>query len=174
MERMNLLRANSLRVLVLLVPLLGGTSACAQDTAGTKVQTQAAGIVQDVRVVEENGKVLKTNPPGIAIKPGAPVTEDAVAASIRTLYQTGDYSDIKAVETRVPDGVRLDFVIRENLFFNQIVIEGLKPPPTEASAAGSMQLSLGQTYHPTDLEEAIARLKENLRGSADDEGPEPA
>jgi outer membrane protein assembly factor BamA len=145
MERMNLLRANSLRVLMLLVPLLGGTSACAQQAAEEKAQTPVAANVQEVRVVEENGKVLKTNPPGIAIKPGAPVTVDAVAASIRTLYQTGDYSDIKALETPVANGIRLDFVIRENLFFNQIVVEGLKPPPTEASATGAMQLSLGQT-----------------------------
>ncbi|HTC43345.1 MAG TPA: POTRA domain-containing protein [Candidatus Acidoferrales bacterium] len=160
---MNLLRANSLRVLMLLVPLLGGTSACAQQAAEEKAQTPVAANVQEVRVVEENGKVLKTNPPGIAIKPGAPVTVDAVAASIRTLYQTGDYSDIKALETPVANGIRLDFVIRENLFFNQIVVEGLKPPPTEASATGAMQLSLGQTYHPTDLEEAIARLKDTLQ-----------
>jgi outer membrane protein insertion porin family len=162
MERMNLLRANSLRVLVLLVALLGGKSACARQ-AEEKATTPAGATVQEVRVVEENGKVLKTNAPGIAVHAGAPLTVDAVAASIRTLYQTGDYADIKAVETPMTNGIRLDFVVRENLFFNQIVVDGLKPPPTEASATGAMQLSLGQTYHPTDLEEAITRLKETLQ-----------
>ena len=77
-------------------------------------------------MVDEDGKVLTTNPRGISVKIGEPLNRDDVAASIRTLYQTGDYADLKAVATPVGDGVRLDFVVRENIFFNQVLILGLK------------------------------------------------
>ncbi len=128
-----------------------------------KVAAAPTGPVEEIRIVNEDGKVLKANPPGISVKLGEPLDPDAVAKSIRTLYQTGDYADLKAVASPEQNGIRLDFVVRENLFFNQIVILGLKPPPSEASASGAMQLSLGETYRAGDLEEGISRLKDALR-----------
>ena len=163
MELMNLPWASGLRVLVLLMPLLGGKALCAQGVKDDKHSQMALADVREVRIVEENGKVLATNPPGIAVKAGETLNGDAVASSIHTLYGTGDYADLKAVTTPDGDGVRLDFVVRENFFFNQVVIEGLKPPPSEASASGAMQLSLGQTYYEGDVEEAVSRLKDTLR-----------
>jgi len=160
---MNFRWANSLRVFVLLLPLLGGKASCAQGTAEEKAAAPKAPIVREIRVVDENGKVLATSPRGIAVKTGQALNHDEVAASIRTLYQTGDYADLQAVATPDGDGVRLDFVVRENIFINQVLIEGLKPPPSEASATGAMQLSLGQTYRAGDLEDALNRLKETLR-----------
>jgi outer membrane protein assembly factor BamA len=59
--------------------------------------------------------------------------------------------------------VRLDFVVRENLFFNQVRLEGLVAPPSEASAAAAMQLNLGQTYRKAIVDEALERLRETLR-----------
>ena len=40
-------------------------------------------------------------------------------------------------------GVRIDFVVREQLFFNQVIIRGVVAPPSDASAAAAMSLSLG-------------------------------
>lgn len=160
---MNLPRANSLRVFALLLPLLGGRAVCAQAPVEEKFETGPKGAVREIRVVEENERVLGTNPPGLAVKIGEDLTPDAVAASIRTLYQTGDYANIAAVATPQGDGIRLDFLVHENIFFNQVVIEGLKPPPSDASASGAMQLSLGQTYREGDLEDALGRLKDTLQ-----------
>jgi outer membrane protein insertion porin family len=162
MERMNLRWSNGLRVIVLLMPLLGGRGSFAQ-MAEENGPTLPTGVVREIRVVDQNDKVLVTLPKGIAVKIGEPLNPDQVAASIRTLYQTGDYADLQALATSVGDGVRLDFRVRENLFINQVLIEGLKPPPTEASATGAMQLSLGQTYRSADLDDAISRLKETLK-----------
>jgi outer membrane protein assembly factor BamA len=119
--------------------------------------------VREIRVVKERGGVVSFPMPVIAVKAGEPLNRDEVASSIHTLYQTGDYADIRAIATNVPEGVRLDFVVRENLFISRVVILGLKPPPTEASAAGAMQLSLGQTYRASDVDDAISRLKDTLR-----------
>src|SRR5271170_4639356 len=159
---MNCKWANSLRVLVLLMPLMGGMRLCAQWT-GEKGPTLPAGVVREIRVLGEDGKVLVVSPKGVSVKIGEPLNRDDVAASIRSLYQTGDYADLQAVVTRTGEGLRLDFVARENIFINQVIMEGLKPPPSEASASGAMQLSLGQTYRSGDLEDAIARLKETLQ-----------
>jgi outer membrane protein insertion porin family len=166
---MNLRWDNILRVVALLMALLGGTSMCAQTAKEDKLAPQEkleplpAGPVQEIRVVDEAGKVLSTNPKGLAIKIGEPLNRDDVASSIRTLYATGDYADLRALATPENVGIRLDFVVRKNMYINQVVIEGLKPPPSEASASGAMQLSLGQTYRAEDLDAAVARLKETLQ-----------
>ena len=135
---------------------------CGQAVSDEKGATVAT-VVRSIRVVKEDGSLLATNPPGVTVKVGEPLNREEVAASIRSLYQTGDYADIRAMESRETDGVRLDFVVRENLFINRVLIQGLRPPPTEASAGGAMQLSLGQTYHRGDIEEAVTRLKDTLQ-----------
>jgi outer membrane protein insertion porin family len=116
-----------------------------------------------VRVVGEDGQVLLASPSGLAVQVGKPLDRQQVAASIRTLYQTGDYADLRAVLVPEEDGVRLDFIAKENLFFSRVLINGLKPPPTESTAVAAMQLSLGETYHQKDVEEALDRLRETLR-----------
>ena len=135
---------------------------CAQEaTQGKPAATEP--VLRDIRIVKHDGTVLKANPPGISVQIGAPLDAEQVAASIRTLYKTGDFADIVAETSALPEGVRLDFVVDENLFINRVVVEGLKPPPTDASALGAMQLSLGQTYREADVQEALARLRDTLR-----------
>jgi outer membrane protein insertion porin family len=163
MERMNLRWANGLRVFALLMPMLGGGAACAQETKQEGINVAAEPVVRTVRVVKEDGSPLVTNPRWITVKTGEPLNREEVAESIRSLYQTGDYGDIRAVATPEGDGLRLDFVVRENLFINRVLVDGLKPPPTEASAVGAMQLSLGQTYRAADIQDAVARLKDTLQ-----------
>ena len=162
MVRMNLRWANSLQGFALLITLLGGRTTCAQATPGEIATAPPVPVVREIRVVKEDGSLLVANPRGIAAKAGEPLNRDEVAASIRSLYQTGDYADLRAVVTPEGDGVRLEFVVRENFFINRVVIQGLKAPPSEASAAGAMQLTLGQTYRAGDIEDAIARLKDTL------------
>jgi outer membrane protein insertion porin family len=120
-------------------------------------------VVTVVRIVREDGRVLSESPAGITVETGKPLDREKVADSLRALYRTGDYADLRAVVTSVTDGVRLDFVARENLFFNVVHLEGLEAPPSEASAAAAMQIGLGQTYRKQILDEALERLRETLR-----------
>src|SRR5690348_13593687 len=121
-------------------------------------------VVVAIRIVRESdSKVLVESPSGISVEIGKPLDREKIAESLRALYKTGDYADLQAVVTPVTDGVRLDFVARENLFFNLVQIEGLEPPPTEASAAAAMQIGLGQTYRKQIVDEALERLRETLR-----------
>ena len=136
-----------------------------QPTQPTQ-QTQSAqteNSVVEVRVVGENGQVLARSPHGLSIEMGKPLDRQKVAENLRALYRTGDYADLRAVTSPVAGGVRLDFVAKENLFFNQVLIEGLVAPPSDASAAAAMQLSLGQPFRQELVDESLERLREVLR-----------
>src|SRR5882724_11683668 len=157
--------ANGLRGIVALVLLTGASRTHAQtarDSSAAEVAKEEPKITT-VRIVKEDGQVLTASPAGIAIQAGKTLERGKIAESLRALYKTGDYADVRAVVTPAADGLRLDFVVRENLFFNQVRIEGLTAPPSDASAAAAMQLTLGQTYRKLAVDEALERLRETLR-----------
>jgi len=155
--------SNGLRAILLLACCLAGRSGCAQEPKVTEEQAVEQKVVVSVRLVHEDGSILSPNPSSLAVQAGKPLDREAVASSIRTLYLTGDYADIKALTEPEGNGVRLDFVVRENLFINQVLVDGLQPPPSDSSAVAAMQLSLGQTYYPRDIDDAMARLLDTLR-----------
>jgi len=147
-----------LRAIAVFGLLLGAARGAAQAQTA-----EAESPVVAVRIVTEDGRVLSESPSGIAVEIGKPLDREQVARSIRALYGTGDYADLKAVVTPVGSGVRLDFAVRENLFFNRVLIEGLTPPPTDASAAAAMQLALGRPFRQEDVDEGLDRLREVLK-----------
>src|SRR2546425_940041 len=154
-----------LRGIVALALLTGAVLArgqTPQDTSLAATAKEEPRIVA-IRIVKEDGQVLSQSPSGIAVETGKALDRGKIAESLRALYRTGDYADLRAVVTPVPDGVRLDFVVRENLFFNRVRIEGLTAPPSDSSAAAAMQLALGQTYRRAAVDEALERLRETLR-----------
>ena len=157
--------ANGWRGIFALALLAGAAPTRAQAPQGTSV----AGVAEEepkiaaIRIVKEDGQVLSDSPSGIAVETGKALDRRKIGDSLRALYRTGDYADLRAVVTPVADGVRLDFVVRENLFFNQVRIEGLTAPPSDASAAAAMQLALGQAYRQTAVNEALERLQETFR-----------
>jgi len=157
--------ANGLRGIVTLALLMGASPTHAQtvrDGSAAEVRKEEPKVTA-IRIVKEDGQVLSEAPAGIAIETGKALERGKIAESLRALYKTGDYADVRAVVTPAADGVRLDFVVRENLFFNQVRIEGLIAPPSDASAAAAMQLTLGQTYRKLAVDEAVERLRETLR-----------
>src|SRR6266403_3526711 len=162
---MKLSWANGLRGIAALALLTGAAPAHGQvppETATGEVAKEEPKIVA-IRIVKENGQVLSDAPSGIAVETGNTVDRRKIAESLRALYRLGDYAYLQAVVTPVADGMRLDFVVRENLFFNQMRIEGLTAPPSDSSAAAAMQLTLGQTYRRAVVDEALERLRETLR-----------
>src|SRR6266852_4470262 len=163
MKRMKSRWANGLRGFALVTLLWGALSLCARIVTAQEAGNSAAQVVKSIQVVREDGSVLAANPGGLAVEVEKPLDREHVAASLRTLYQTGDYADLRAVITPEDGGVRLDFIAKENLFINQVAVQGLKPPPTDASAAAAMQLSLGQTYREGDVAGAFGRLRDALR-----------
>jgi outer membrane protein insertion porin family len=156
---------NGLHGIVALALLTGAATTRAQTPQGASVPVVAKEEpkIVAIRIVKEDGQVLSDSPSRIDVETGKALDRGKIADSLRALYRTGDYADLQAVVTPVADGARLDFVVRENLFFNQVRIEGLTAPPTDASAAAAMQLALGQTYRKAAVDEALERLRETLK-----------
>jgi outer membrane protein insertion porin family len=153
-----------LRGIAVLALLVAVPRSYGQAQAGGKTEATSAGApVVGVRIVTEDGRVLSDSPTGLAIEVGKPLNREQVARSLRALYGLGDYTDLKAVVTRVGSGVRLDFVVRESLFFNRVLIDGLTPPPTDTSAAAAMQITLGKPFRQEDVDEGLARLRDVLK-----------
>jgi outer membrane protein insertion porin family len=131
--------------------------------ANKQTASESTALVREVRIVTEDGRVLSPAPTTLAVKIGRVLDRAQVAESLRTLYRTGTYSDLRATSTPVAGGVRVDFVVREQLFFNQVLILGLLSPPTDASAAAAMQLTLGQPFRQDAVTEGVERLRDTLR-----------
>src|SRR3984957_18384979 len=157
--------ANGLRGVVALALLSGVATTRAQTPQSSTAAAEPAEqpIVVATRVVADDGRVLREPVKGINVEIGKPLDRTKVAQSLRLLYKTGDYSDLRAGLPPRPGGGRLDFVARENLFFNQVLIDGLVPPPSEASAVAATQLNLGQTFRAALVDEAADRLRDTLR-----------
>src|SRR5260370_1749587 len=131
--------ANGLRGIVALALLTGAAPTRAQ----TPQNSSAAGVAKEepnivaIRVVKENGEVLSDSPSGIAVETGKELDRGKIAESLRVVYRTGDYADLRAVVTAEAEGVRLAFVVRENLFFKQVRILGLAAPSSASAAPPS-------------------------------------
>jgi outer membrane protein insertion porin family len=136
--------------------LCAGTLAAQNGVPGEPLRAVA------VRVVAESGAILEQNPPKLTLQPGQPFSMEAESASLRELFRSGRYSDLRAELTDVPGGVRLDFVVRQNLYMNRVQIEGLHEPPGEALALSALRLNVGEPFRESDMKEALDRLRQTL------------
>src|ERR1700693_59729 len=115
-----------------------------------------------VRVVAESGAVLEENPPKLTLQSGQPFSMEAESASLRELFRSGRYADLRAELADVPGGVRLDFVVRQNMYINRVQIEGLHEPPGEALALSALRLNVGEPFRESDMKEALDPLRQPL------------
>jgi outer membrane protein insertion porin family len=115
-----------------------------------------------VRVVTESGTVLEQDPPQLTVQPGQPFSMDTESESLRELFRSGRFADLRAELTDVPGGVRLDFVVRQNFYINRVQIVGLREPPGESLAISALRLNLGEIFRESDMKEALDRLRQTL------------
>jgi outer membrane protein insertion porin family len=115
-----------------------------------------------VRVVDETGAVLEENPARLTLQPGQTFSLDAERQTLRELFATGRYADLRAVLTPVDGGVRIDYVVSANLFINAVIVTGLREPPSEGLAESSLQLNLGLPFRQSEMAPALAGLRQAL------------
>ena len=140
---------------LLAVALLAPARARAQDAA---LEGKTVG---EVRIVDEAGQTAREAPP-LTLQAGKPFEIATERDSLRQLYGTGDYSDIRVTSEDEPAGLRISFIVRRNYYNNVIRIEGLKEPPTEPAALASMRLALGEPFRESSVREAVDRLQQTL------------
>jgi len=107
--------------------------------------------------------VLEENPAGLPAQAGKDFSSEAVRESLRQLYRSGRFADIRAETSGTAGGVRLDFVVRQNFYVNNVRISGLAEPPNEGTALAALRLGLGEIFRDSLLREALARLEQALR-----------
>jgi outer membrane protein insertion porin family len=137
-------------------------NAPAQDLAAQQIETEGR-RVNEVSVVDEKGETVAEHLPALSLKAGEAFDFAQERDSLRALYRTGDYAEIRVTATDVSGGVDVSFIVIRNYFNNTIRIEKLKPPPTEAAALASLRLALGEPFRESALREGIARLEDSLR-----------
>ncbi len=119
--------------------------------------------VTEIRVLDDSGRLLPGNTLALPLQEGKPFDFAAERDSLRALYRTGDFANIRVLVTHLAQGLRVDFVGQRNFYNNVIRVQGLKDPPSEAAALASMRLGLGEPFRESSLQEAIDRLKDTLR-----------
>src|SRR5882724_4845569 len=99
-----------LRIIVAATLLLGAEWRPAQAQQGSPVGQASApasetgasiASVAAMRIVTEDGRVLSDIPQGLPISIGKPLNRDEIADSIRTLYRSGDYADVRAISSPI-------------------------------------------------------------------------
>ena len=128
---------------------------CAGPAAAQNSPSGEPPRVVAVRVVTESGSVLEQNPSPLTLQPCQPFSMEAESASLRELFRSCRYADLRAELTDVPGGVRLDFVVRQNFYVNRVQIEGLREPPGEALALLALRLNVGETFRESDMKDAV-------------------
>ena len=112
----------------LLCSLLACTSVCAQES-----ETEGQSVAE-IRIVDDTGSALPGPTPSLPLEVGKPFDFGAERESLRVLYRTGDFADIRVTAAPAGEGVRVEFVVQRNFYNNVVRVEGLKEPPTEAAA----------------------------------------
>jgi len=151
--------------------LLGGMGLfCLADAAAQaqeippQTPAQIEGVrVAEIRIVDQSGEVLEEGAAGLPLQVNQPFRAEAERASLRQLYGTGRYADIVSQVTNVPGGLRLDFVVRRNIYVSAVKVNGLHEPPSDSVAVSSMRLGLGQPFLESDMPAAFDRLKSALQ-----------
>src|SRR5580700_3213253 len=141
----------------LLCSVLADTSVRAQES---EVEGQT---VAEIHIVDDTGNPLPGSSPTLPLEVGKPFDFGAERESLRVLYRTGDFADIRVTAAPLAQGVRVEFIVQRNFYNNVVRVEGLKEPPTEAAALASMRLGLGEPFRESALREAVDRLKDTLR-----------
>ena len=96
-------------------------------------------------------------------QPGQPLAPEAVAASLRALFATGEFRDVEAVRYPAPGGVRLLFATQPNAFIAEVRVEGSPDPPASTELEDASGLTLGDVYTRAGLAQAVARINQRLR-----------
>ena len=118
--------------------------------------------ITGVRLLDESGNLLEDAPEAAGVKPGAAYDSPQIRRALRQLHATGRFAEIRVEATPEAAGVRLDFIVSQNLFVNQVRIQGLRNERLTSRALASLQLNLGDVFSESKLEQAKDRLLETL------------
>lgn len=102
----------------------------------------------------------------ISVHPGTVLDRRQLQESLRTLFATGRFADIRAECERSSDGtVELSFVSQANFFVGRIKVEGAPAHPTESQIVNASKLQLGELLTPQKIERGLTNIRRLMEDS---------
>ncbi|MFZ0818574.1 MAG: POTRA domain-containing protein [Candidatus Acidiferrales bacterium] len=141
----------------------GATAQRISDASAEQLAQWEGRPVAEVRVVTDSGELIKQNSAALPLASGHPYDSESARTTLRKLYASGNYADIREEIQEVSGGIRVDFVVRRNFYIGVVRIEGLKEPPSDSKAMAALRLTAGEAYRESEMKDALARLADVLR-----------
>ncbi len=122
--------------------------------------------VADVRLTADAQMPLSEFSGQITQKAGEPLERAKVAESLKNLFATGRFRDLRVDAQEVAGGVEVIFVAHAQWYVGSVVVEGTPGNLEAEGLATATHLRLGQPVTNADLDEAKRHLKEVLADNA--------
>jgi len=99
----------------------------------------------------------------LPVKEGKPLDREQLQESMRILFGTGRFADLKAECERTPDGkVTLSFPNSPKYFIGLVRADGAPGHPTESQIVNASKLQLGEPFTPEKASRAVQNIKRLL------------
>jgi len=108
---------------------------------------------------------LSTLPDRLQVKSGTPLKADDVQKSLRQLYASGLYQEIRAEGSRSGDGVAIVFRGEPRIFIGTVTVEGAKGATVSTQLERASQLQPGTRYSEAKLRRAVEQMHQALADS---------
>jgi outer membrane protein assembly complex protein YaeT len=106
----------------------------------------------------------------VAQEVGEPLDHRKVQLTLKNLFATGRFRDLRADVKAVDSGVELTLVARASFFVGIVSVDGVREPLDPGVLVTASRLRLGQRFDEEDLAHARERLGAVLRNNAYHEG----
>lgn len=103
---------------------------------------------------EDQKQLLEAIPQRI----GAPLDRELVRESLRKLYATGRFADLRAEVERTSQGVSLSFTTTANYFIGEVNVEGLGSRPSASQVTNASKLQLGELFTREKMDRALSDI----------------
>ena len=145
--------------LAILVLLLGISCGLSRAQSGPSLWGRP---VTGIRLQCDCGLKLENLPGAVTQKIGEPLDRANISESLKRLYATGHFAELRAEAAPQGDGVAITFIARAQYFVGIVTAEG-NPGPLEARAlATGSRLRLGQLLTDEDIAAAHKQLTDLL------------
>ena len=96
----------------------------------------------------------------VPLHEGEALDPERLQESLRTLFATGRFADLKAECVPTADGkVLLSFVSSPNFFVGRVSVEGAPGRPTESQIANASKLQLGELFTAEKMDRALQNIQ---------------